>query len=165
MTTTAQALEALATVAVADHSYNGLCPDSLQPESSDPECKVCQSVDALRQHIESTAAELARLQAECEVLRKDAEIGARWKANSSLEEWFPITAENMKALEKDAARLDYLDARNAAKNAKNGTPYGWRLTENHNRIALEDHNWPVLDVRAAIDAALSTSTAPSGAEE
>lgn len=29
------------------------------------------------------------------------------------------------------------------------------MTENHNRIALEDHNWPALSVRAAIDAAIA----------
>lgn len=53
----------------------------------------------------------------------------------------------------DAARLDFLDAMNKRKNERHGTLYGWRLTENHNRIALEDHNYPVLSVRAAIDAA------------
>lgn len=56
---------------------------------------------------------------------------------------------------EDAARLDYLDTRNARKNERHGTTYGWRLTENHNRIALEDHNWPALSVRAAIDAAIA----------
>jgi len=58
------------------------------------------------------------------------------------------------ALRKDAERLDYLDRRNAAKNKKHGTEYGWRLTENCNRIALEDHAWPPNSVRAAIDAAI-----------
>lgn len=54
---------------------------------------------------------------------------------------------------EDAARLDFLDAMNARKNEKNGTRYGWRLSENHNRIALEDHAWPAVSVREAIDAA------------
>lgn len=30
----------------------------------------------------------------------DAEVGARWRNNSSLEEWFPITAEKLKPLTK-----------------------------------------------------------------
>lgn len=56
-------------------------------------------------------------------------------------------------LRADAARLDYLDALNDRKNIQNGTRYGWGLTENCNRIALEDHHFPVLGVREAIDAA------------
>lgn len=53
MTTTAQALEAL----------NHLWATALSPD---------EDAATLRQHIESTAAEIARLQAECEALRKDA---------------------------------------------------------------------------------------------
>lgn len=30
-----------------------------------------------------------------------AEIGARWKANSSLEEWFPFSAQKLKSLEAE----------------------------------------------------------------
>jgi hypothetical protein len=54
---------------------------------------------------------------------------------------------------QDTERLDFLDAMNARKNIQNGTTYGWRLTENHNRIALEDHAFPALSVRDAIDEA------------
>ncbi|MDB5975115.1 MAG: hypothetical protein JWR07_1875 [Nevskia sp.] len=54
----------------------------------------------------------------------------------------------------DAERLDFLDSMNARKNVQNGTTYGWKLEENHNRIALSDHNFPALSVRAAIDAAI-----------
>jgi len=61
------------------------------------------------------------------------------------------------ALKADAMRLDFLDAMNARKNAQNGTRYGWRLSENHNRIALEDHNFPPKTVREAIDAALAST--------
>lgn len=31
----------------------------------------------------------------------DAEIGARWRQNSSLEEWFPFTAQKLKTLEAE----------------------------------------------------------------
>jgi hypothetical protein len=60
----------------------------------------------------------------------------------------------LEAVAKDAELLDYLDARNARKNQQNGTTYGWRLTENHNRIALEDHYFPQISAREAIDAAM-----------
>ena len=53
----------------------------------------------------------------------------------------------------DAERLDWLDEQNARKNRANGTTYGWSFNENCNRIALEDHAWPPVNVRAAIDAA------------
>ena len=36
----------------------------------------------------------------------DAEIGRQWRENSSLEKWFPLTAEALARLRKDAARLD-----------------------------------------------------------
>jgi hypothetical protein len=61
------------------------------------------------------------------------------------------------ALRADRDRLDYLDAINIRKNAQNGTTYGWRLSENHNRIALEDHDWRKLPVRTAIDTARAST--------
>ena len=36
---------------------------------------------------------------------KDAEIGRRWREDSSLEKWFPITAERLAALEAENAAL------------------------------------------------------------
>ena len=36
---------------------------------------------------------------------KDAEIGRRWREDSSLEKWFPITAERLAALEAENATL------------------------------------------------------------
>lgn len=57
----------------------------------------------------------------------------------------------------DKERLDYLDERNHHKNTKCRTTYGWKLTENHLRIALEDHGYPPLSVREAIDAAMAES--------
>ena len=65
----------------------------------------------------------------------------------------------IEALRADAERLDYLDTRNARKNERNGTIYGWWLNENDNRIALEDHDWRKLSAREAIDAARATVTA------
>lgn len=138
MTTTAQALDALQQAAIC---YCGAF--------------TSQPFATLRQHIESTADEIARLQAECEALRKDAEIGARWKADSSLEKWFPITDENMKALEKDAARYRWLrDVSTPPHNFYLSVP-----------IEFDGVRYTPHEVDAAIDAALSTSTAPSGAEE
>lgn len=65
-----------------------------------------------------------------------------------------IPQAEYEALVKDAARLDYLDQRNKAKNEKCGTTYGWLLEENHNRVALTDHNFPAKPVRTAIDKAM-----------
>lgn len=36
---------------------------------------------------------------------KDAEIGRRWREDSSFEKWFPITAERLAALEAENAAL------------------------------------------------------------
>jgi len=36
---------------------------------------------------------------------KDAEIGRRWRENSSLEKWFPVTAERLAKLEAENAAL------------------------------------------------------------
>lgn len=55
---------------------------------------------------------------------------------------------------KDAAMLDWLDAQNQRKNDQNGTKYGWKFSENCNRIALEDHGFPPISVREAITAAM-----------
>lgn len=38
----------------------------------------------------------------------DAEIGRRWRENSSLEKWFPMTAELLPRLESDAMRFRWL---------------------------------------------------------
>lgn len=67
--------------------------------------------------------------------------------------------ERIAGMEKDAERLDFLDAINERKNKSYGTRYGWHLTENHNRIALEDHGFPVMTVRQAIDAAIAKQDA------
>jgi|SRR5581483_3930796 len=56
---------------------------------------------------------------------------------------------------EDTVRLNYLDLRNQRKNERTGSNYGWKLEENHNRIALSDHNLPKLTVRQAIDEARS----------
>lgn len=63
---------------------------------------------------------------------------------------------------RDARRLDWLDKINAEKNKRHGTTYGWKLSENHNRIALEDHGFPPLSVRSAIDKAMQPAALDSG---
>lgn len=73
-----------------------------------------------------------------------------------------VAAEALRGLDADKLRLDALDAMNARKNAQNGSTYGWKLTENGNRIALEDHGWPALSVRAAIDAATKKTGVAGG---
>jgi len=50
-----------------------------------------------------------------------AAIGARWKLNSSLEEWFPITAEE---LEKCTNRIIALELENALLRKANQTSAG-----------------------------------------
>jgi hypothetical protein len=57
-------------------------------------------------NIERVEAERDALQTEVESLRPDAEIGRRWQSNSSLEEWFPITAEEIVRLRSDSAAKD-----------------------------------------------------------
>ncbi len=36
---------------------------------------------------------------------KDAEVGRRWRTDSSLEKWFPITAQKLRELQDENARL------------------------------------------------------------
>ncbi len=36
---------------------------------------------------------------------KDAEVGRQWRENSSLEKWFPITAERLAAMERENLHL------------------------------------------------------------
>ena len=82
-------------------------------------------------------------------IANQAELLARIDAALST----PADTSEIDRLVADAGRLDYLDERNAQKNKRNGTQYGWRLSENHNRIALEDNHYPAVSVREAIDAA------------
>lgn len=44
--------------------------------------------------------------AEIERLRPLAKIGERWNADSSLEEWFPYTAEELSSLRQKVAELE-----------------------------------------------------------
>ena len=48
---------------------------------------------------------------------KDAEIGRRWRENSSLEKWFPVTAERLAKLEAENAALN-LEAHTWSKAAE-----------------------------------------------
>ena len=52
----------------------------------------------------------------------DAEIGRQWRENSSLEKWFPLTAERLAALEAENTALErsratYFAERNSARDA------------------------------------------------
>jgi len=69
-----------------------------------------------------------------------------------LDECARLRAE-LEEARKDAERLNWLDEVNRRTNERNGTVYGWKFDMNHNRAALMDHNFPALSIRAAIDAA------------
>lgn len=45
-------------------------------------------------------AELERLRARVAELEQDAEIGRKWRADSSLATWFPFTAEEIERLRR-----------------------------------------------------------------
>lgn len=51
----------------------------------------------------------------------DAEIGRQWRENSSLEKWFPLTAERLAALEaeNEALKTAYRKMRNSAAGYSN----------------------------------------------
>jgi hypothetical protein len=68
--------------------------------------------------LDVNTAELIRLQAELDAAMVDAEIGRQWRENSSLEKWFPITAEKMKPLTEDQI---------ATMRGLQGTGIHWRL--------------------------------------
>lgn len=51
------------------------------------------------------AASIEALEAELAALRADAEIGQRWKRDSSLETWFPYTAEELVRLRAERDKL------------------------------------------------------------
>lgn len=45
-------------------------------------------------------SELKALRAQVEQYREDADIGRQWREDSSLEKWFPLTAERLAKLEQ-----------------------------------------------------------------
>ncbi|HDI8654708.1 TPA: hypothetical protein PPE37_000410 [Escherichia coli] len=59
-------------------------------------------------------------------------------------------------LPDDTKRLDWLDAQNKRLNEYYGTSYGWKFDANFQRNAmmLNDSNYPVMNVRQAIDEAM-----------
>ncbi|CAM7649971.1 hypothetical protein ATHEMM101B_00960 [Atlantibacter hermannii] len=63
-------------------------------------------------------------------------------------------------LPDDKQRLDWLDAQNKRLNEYYGTAYGWKFDANFQRNAmmLNDSNYPVMNVRQAIDEAMRTAT-------
>lgn len=62
-------------------------------------------------------------------------------------------------LPDDTRRLDWLDAQNKRLNEYYGTSYGWKFDANFQRNAmmLNDSNYPVMNVRQAIDEAMRTA--------
>ncbi|MCD0241735.1 hypothetical protein [Enterobacter hormaechei] len=60
---------------------------------------------------------------------------------------------------EDTKRLDWLDAQNKRLNEYYGTTYGWKFDANFQRNAmmLNDSNYPVMNVRQAIDAAIAAA--------
>ncbi|EPD0849628.1 hypothetical protein ACR20V_004250 [Salmonella enterica] len=60
---------------------------------------------------------------------------------------------------EDTSRLDWLDAQNKRLNEYYGTSYGWKFDANFQRNAmmLNDINYPVMDVRQAIDEAITAA--------
>ncbi len=60
---------------------------------------------------------------------------------------------------EDTSRLDWLDAQNKRLNEYYGTSYGWKFDANFQRNAmmLNDSNYPVMDVRQAIDEAITAT--------
>lgn len=68
----------------------------------------------------------------------DAEIGRQWREDSSLEKWFPLTAERLAALEADTAALKR-EAHTwwtAARDALAAAPAPAPLTDEQMRDAL-----------------------------
>ncbi len=68
---------------------------------------------------------------------KDAEIGRQWRDNSSLEKWFPLTAERLARLEAENAALKH-----DLQYARDGLTKGrTRMREDNERLAREAHTW------------------------
>ncbi|WP_326930131.1 hypothetical protein [Citrobacter freundii] len=65
----------------------------------------------------------------------------------------PVTPDGS----EDTKRLDWLDAQNKRLNEYYGTSYGWKFDANFQRNAmmLNDSNYPVMNVRQAIDEAIA----------
>ena len=71
-------------------------------------CEDCEALALLHAEIDRLRAAIERALAELAALRADAEIGQRWNRDSSLETWFPYTAEELTRLRAElvAARED-----------------------------------------------------------
>ncbi|WP_233594657.1 MULTISPECIES: DUF550 domain-containing protein [Citrobacter] len=67
----------------------------------------------------------------------------------------PVTPDGS----EDTKRLDWLDAQNKRLNEYYGTSYGWKFDANFQRNAmmLNDSNYPVMNVRQAIDEAIAAA--------
>ncbi|NBD00895.1 hypothetical protein GV764_17970 [Atlantibacter hermannii] len=76
---------------------------------------------------------------------------------------YPVISDSS----EDSKRLDWLDAQNKRLNEYYGTTYGWKFDANFQRNAmmLNDGNYPVMNVRQAIDEAMRTATHLQEAQE
>ena len=93
----------------------------------------------------------------------DAEIGRQWRENSSLEKWFPLTAERLAALEAEHAALErsratYFAERNSARDAWRKRVKRCEALEAALRLAVHAMRAPLDDwkgecERKALDAA------------
>ena len=63
----------------------------------------------------------------------DTQVGAKWREDSRLETWFPLTAERLSTLEADAKRLDWLMA-----NSGLILGHGWWALKTYADTAPED---------------------------
>lgn len=122
----------------ADTSGNtGLLPYSLWATAAD-------ALSAKDRDLAEARAEIERLRRERDHWKfgHDASERARDEALSALRE----KEERVKALEADKARLDFLDACNAALNRRYGTNYGWSLVLSHNVTRLMLGRWLEVDL-------------------
>lgn len=74
----------------------------------------------------------------------DAEIGRQWREDSSLEKWFPITAERLAALEAEKAALkrDLQYARDGLTKGRTRMREDLdRLRAENARLGLEAYTW------------------------
>ncbi len=101
----------------------------------------------------------------------DVETGRQWRENSSLEKWFPLTAERLAALEAENAALErsratYLAERNSARDAWRERVKRCEALEEALTLAVQAMRAPLDDwkgecERKALDAA-NAALGPNG---
>jgi len=106
-------------------------------------------------------SDLERFAAHAERAEADAEIGRKWRADSSLETWFPYTAEELTRLRAElvAARVDaerYRELRRLAT--------AWPQTVLVVNINI-GHDWRTADAPEEIDRVVDAAIDAAGVEE